>query len=279
MEYVLPHAEHKHYVRHIFVNWHKAFKGDEMKMMFWKATMAYNIAYYNEAIEELKKVNHAATAGFKGSNSKVFYKAFMKTKTKADVIMNNFVETFNNYIINARSNHLIYILEDIRTTLMQRLVLKRQEIEKCSTVVCPRIQAKLEIEKEVVANCFPMPSTNLIFQLNYNMDSLIVDLDARICTCRKWDLCGIPCSHAVSCIFFLCKNAKDFVDDCYKREAYLRAYSGSIPPCVGERHWPSIEQQLNPLPIKIGPGRLRENRRKDPHENCKKPRRLSMVLK
>ena len=42
----------------------------------------------------------------------------MKTHTKADVIMNNLVETFNGYIINARTKHLIYILEDIKTSLM-----------------------------------------------------------------------------------------------------------------------------------------------------------------
>ena len=60
----------------------------------------------------------------------------MKTHTKADVIMNNIVETFNGYIVNARTKHLIYMLKDIITTLMQRLVLKRQEMEKSS--VTPR---------------------------------------------------------------------------------------------------------------------------------------------
>ena len=30
---VLPHAEHRHYGKHIFVNWHKSFKGDEMKIL------------------------------------------------------------------------------------------------------------------------------------------------------------------------------------------------------------------------------------------------------
>ena len=261
MENVLPHAEHRHYAMHIFPNWHKAFKGDEMKLMFWKAAKTYNIAYHNAAIEELEKVNPATTIGFKGSNPKVFYRAFMKTQTKADVIMNNSIETFNGYIINARTNHLIYMLEYIITTPMQRLVLKRHNMEKSSAMVCPRIQAKLEIEKEEDANCFLMPST---VQVNHKMDNLTIDLDARSCTCRKWDLCGIPCCPEVSCIFFIRKNAKDFVDDCYKREAYLRAYSGYIPPCVGERHWPRIEQQLDPPPIEIGLGRPRKNMRKEP---------------
>ena len=81
-----------------------------------------------------------------------------------------------------------------------------------------------------------MPSTNLIFQVNHKMDNLTVDLDSRSCICRKWDLCGIPCCHVVSCTFFLRKNVEDFVDDCYRREAYLIVYLGSIPLCVGERH-------------------------------------------
>ena len=65
------------------------------------------------------------------------------------------------------------------------------------------------------------------------------------------------------------------MNDCYKREAYLIAYARSIPPCVGERHWPRIEQQLDPPPSKIRIGRPRKNKRKDPHENQKKPNRLT----
>ena len=87
-----------------------------MKLMFWKAVKAYNIANYNEAMEELEKVNPATTVGFKGSNPKVFCKAFMKTHTKANVIMNNLTKTFNGFIINARTKLLIYMLEDIITT-------------------------------------------------------------------------------------------------------------------------------------------------------------------
>ena len=50
-------------------------------------------------------------------------------------------------------------------------------------------------------------------------------------------MCGIPCCHAVSCIFFFSHmNVEDFVDDCYKREACLKSYSDFSPHCVCERH-------------------------------------------
>ena len=56
--------------------------------------------------------------------------AFLKTDTKDDVIVDNLIGTFNGYIINARIEHLIYMVEDIKTALMQRLVMKRQEMER-----------------------------------------------------------------------------------------------------------------------------------------------------
>ena len=81
-------------------------------------------------------------------------------------------------------------------------------MKKSFAMVCPRIQAKLEIKKEEVVNCFTMHSTNLIFQVNHKMGNLIIDLDSRSCVCKKWDLCGIPCCHAVSCIYSFARMLK-----------------------------------------------------------------------
>ena len=49
-------------------------------------------------------------------------------------------------------------------------------MEKSYAMVCPRVQEKLEIEKEEDDNCFPILFINLIFQVNHKMDSLIVTL-------------------------------------------------------------------------------------------------------
>ena len=202
VQIVLPHVEHRHYAKHIFSNWHKSFKGDENKLLFGKEAKAYNMVDYNEDLDEMENLNYVATVGFRGANPKVLCRAFLKTNTKADVIVNNLAKTFNEYIINARTKPLRYMLEDIRTILMQRLVMKRQAMEKTISVLSPRIQAKLDKEKKVVANYFPMPSSNLIFQVNHKMNCLTIDMDGRTCTCRKWDMCGIPCCQAVSCFFF-----------------------------------------------------------------------------
>ena len=53
---------------------------------------------------------------------------------RVDVIINNMAETFHGYIINARTKHLMFILEDIRTVVMQRLFLKKKKLINGSMV-------------------------------------------------------------------------------------------------------------------------------------------------
>ncbi|KAL2937799.1 DNA mismatch repair protein Msh3 [Bienertia sinuspersici] len=123
---LLPKAEHRHRARHIYVQWHKTFRGDKFQQVFWRAAKAYNMADINDALEDMGKV---------------------------DVIVNNLAETFNGYIITTRTKHLLYMLEEIRTALMQRLAMKIMELEKNTSMICPGIQAKLEKAKKESTEC------------------------------------------------------------------------------------------------------------------------------
>ncbi|KAL2924220.1 Replicase polyprotein 1a [Bienertia sinuspersici] len=91
----------------------------------------------------------------------------------------------------------------------------------------------------------------------------------------KWDMCGIPYAYAVASINFCRLTAKDFTDGCFKKDVYMKAYSGYMPLIEGERHWPRFDLEIDPPPITIEPGRPRKNRRKDPFEPKKKPGMLS----
>ncbi|XP_021715161.1 uncharacterized protein LOC110683116 [Chenopodium quinoa] len=267
---VLPKAEHRHCARHIFALWHKTYRGDELKLQFWKIAKSYNEADYKYALTELEVMNPEAAVAFQKYNPHLFCRAFLSTDVKTDAITSNIAETFNGFIINARTKHLLFMIEEIRSQLMQRMVKKRQDMEKTTTYLCPRIQSKLDKEKNKAAYCEVLPSSDTLFNLSYNLDQVVVNLEAKTCTCRKWDMLRIPCCHAVACVFFANKEAEQFFHPCYRREVYLTSYAGSIPPLAGERYWPKVALALDPPPIKIGPGRPRKNRIRDPFENPKK---------
>ena len=70
-------------------------------------------------------------------------------------------------------------------------------------------------------------------------ESFAVDLKAKACTCRLFQLSGIPCPHALACIWSLGLKQMDFIDEWYKKEAYTAAYSGMIEPMTSPDKWPN----------------------------------------
>jgi len=38
---------------------------------------------------------------------------------------------------------------------------------------------------------------------------------AKTCSCRYWQLAGLPCCHAISCILFKTNYLDEYVADCY----------------------------------------------------------------
>ena len=85
--------------------------------------------------------------------------------------------TFNAYIVQARTKHIIYMHQDIRLVLMERIVLKRTTMEKETDDVCPRIRVKLEKDREESRNCHPLPLGNRTFEVTHKLDSVHVDIN------------------------------------------------------------------------------------------------------
>ena len=55
------------------------------------------------------------------------------------------------------------MLDDIRVSLMERIVAKRACMEKIMDDVCPTIRVKFDKEIDKVGNCFSMTSYNITF--------------------------------------------------------------------------------------------------------------------
>ncbi|CAH9133748.1 unnamed protein product [Cuscuta epithymum] len=253
---VFPRGFHRNCARHIYANWNKMHKGDELKLLFWKAVKAYNKADFEEAIQELKGVTPRGADDLLKQNPKVFCRSFFPADSKCDVVVNNMAETFNGYILKARGLHIIDMLDTIMTLLMERMVTKQGLMEgKEINDICPRVKVKLEEEKVKAWQLTVTPSTLTLFKVRDYVDAFKVDIQYRACTCKKWDLTGIPCRHAIACLSYLKVRVEDYVDDYYKKGAYLEAYQGHITPCVSEKFWPKKIFPLDPPPVKAQPGR------------------------
>ena len=95
----------------------------------------------------------------------------------------------------------------------------------------------------------------------------IVDLTAKTCDCRRWQLTSIPCCHAVSCLRHERITPESVLPSCYSLDAYNNAYAYSIWPCRDKSEWEEIDaQQVLPPVYEKRVGRPPKARKKQPHE-------------
>ena len=133
---------------------------------------------------------------------------------KCDMIRNNMCEASNSAIMQARDMPIITLLEMIRNYMIKRLSKQRAEIEKWKHLVGPKVFKYVEKMKSLSMYCTPVFSGNNTFQVLAGLQNqYVVDLEGRTCACRKWQLVGIPCNHAMSVIMTSHMNPFEYVND------------------------------------------------------------------
>ncbi|XP_076896786.1 uncharacterized protein LOC143570381 [Bidens hawaiensis] len=108
-------------------------------------------------------------------------------------------------------------------------------------------------------------------------DAFAVNIEEQTCTCRSWQLSGIPCVHTVATLAFINKELETYVSNSFKKDKFKEAYKHSIKPLKGSLYWPKTDD-IKPLPPKERrmPGRLTVKWKRDPSEKVKKSSKVGV---
>lgn len=123
--------------------------------------------------------------------------------------------------------------------------------------------------KEQTVNFIPTSAGSKKYQLEGMWgDNYVVDLEAKTCSYRKWELCGVTCVHIVSAIAVCVDDFEAYVHECYHISTYAKVYEPVVAPISGSSLWPRTGK-VPPLPSKKLrlPRRPKHARRREPDEN------------
>ncbi|CAH1447328.1 unnamed protein product [Lactuca virosa] len=112
-----------------------------------------------------------------------------------------------------------------------------------------------------------IPSGGALFETRHGYSAYKVDLDAHSCSCRLWEISGLPCVHAQAAINFTHRDPTDFISFWYHKDKFIEIYKDNILPVNGSNMWPYTEY-LKPLPplVRRMPGRPKTKRRRHASE-------------
>ncbi|KAL0360085.1 UNVERIFIED_CONTAM: hypothetical protein Sradi_3693000 [Sesamum radiatum] len=233
---VFPNSAHRFCVRHLHNNFKTAgFRGLAYKNALWKAARASTPGEFKLRMEELRQLDQTAFDWFNDKPASEWSKSHFTEIPKCDMLLNNCCESFNANIMDARDKPILTMLEWIREYLMRRLQENRDKAaRKWTDGLCPKIQKILQKQVEKIGDCIPIKANDRHYQIScYDGAQFSVDLDRRTCTCRHWQLSGIPCKHACSAIVNQNLKPEDMVHAYYNVEIYKAVYEPAILPSVG----------------------------------------------
>ncbi|KAH7834888.1 hypothetical protein Vadar_020699 [Vaccinium darrowii] len=269
---LFPDADHRFCVRHLYNNFKQDFKGLVLKDILWKAARASTVQSFNRAMGEMKDIDVKAYEWLIQRPSVNWSRSQFSSYTKCDILLNNLCESFNSSILRARDQPIVSMLERIRLILMDTLQKKRTAMMRYKGLICPKIVKRIEKMRENEKGWIPRWCSDYEYEVTGPYGKYKVYLDKRHCGCRKWDISGIPCIHAIAAMGFNNLEPLDYVDDWYSVDTYLKTYDNLMGPINGREMWPSPDNvELLPPDVKKRPGRPKKARRREPDRgtNCK----------
>ncbi|KAI5338730.1 hypothetical protein L3X38_018002 [Prunus dulcis] len=200
-ETVFPSAEHRHRVGHLYNNFKLLHKGLELKQRLWAAARTTTVPWFNVEMSSLQKLDDEAYKWIKKENAHYWSRSHFSEHPKCDILLNNLYEAFNSAILDARDKPILTMLGPLRMYMMLRMAKQREACDKWHGDIGPRIHTILEKNKVESSKCFAHLAGQKMYQVvHMSRVQFAVDLAKHTCTCRGWNLTGIPCGHAIACI-------------------------------------------------------------------------------
>ncbi|XP_060961780.1 uncharacterized protein LOC115715300 [Cannabis sativa] len=246
----------------------KDFPGLLLKQALWACARLTTSEEFKRKMNDLKEISEPAYNWLMKKAPTEWSKSHFKTSVKCDMLLNNLCESFNSTILDSRDKMIITLLESIHFWLMGRMCKKRQSVSKWNYSVGKRIFDIIEKNKKVAQQCICTKSIDGSFQVTYITGQVLsVNLETRTCTCRSFDLTGIPCGHALACLWFSNLDAYEFVDPCYKKEAFEATYAKGITPMPSSDEWENKDK--NPIlpPPETDPPTEKKRKGRPPKKN------------
>lgn len=135
---LFPDSEHRNYVRHIYQNFHKVHKGEQLKNDLWAIARSTNEAAYTRNMDKMRDHSFTAFNWVENLSPRTWIKAFFDPFCKCDILLNNMCEVFNSYILDGRELPIKSMLDYIFWKISNRMVGKQGRQKSGQAGFAPR---------------------------------------------------------------------------------------------------------------------------------------------
>ncbi|XP_058749010.1 uncharacterized protein LOC131621966 [Vicia villosa] len=287
MDELLPNVEQRFCVIHLYNNFRKRFPGKMLKEVIWKEAKSTYAQAWEREMKRMRLANAEAYLHMMKTPPKFWSRSYFRTTNKCDDVLNNMSESFNSVILDSKGKPLVTMLEEIRTYLVERWAKNRMRFQDVSgNEILPNIRKKLEITSNFTNMWLVRMENEHIFEVRHlenPAETFSVNLKDLRCSCRRWELTGLPCVHAMASMKSRNFKVDDYIPDYYRVSTYKTVYKHVLYPVNGSNLWVRTPYpDVQPPKYRKMPGRPKKLRNLEQGEidgSDKKMRMTGFIIK
>ncbi|KAL0390538.1 UNVERIFIED_CONTAM: hypothetical protein Scaly_0410900 [Sesamum calycinum] len=225
-----------------------------LKDLCWQAGSEYQSRKFNRIMDEIKKQDVKAFAYLDAIN-KEKWTASHDGGWRCGILTTNMSECINGVLKGARRLPVSALVEitlertvhyfHVRAIKGQKMLQNNQLWTDFACKMFISWQQKA-VEHTVTKYSHAQQSASVVTrrQGRHGMNTHVVKIANRECSCGKWNQFGIPCSHAQKVCGAYNISAASMVKDYYDVMAYNNTYSKHFEPVQSEDYWDDPNFQL-----------------------------------
>ncbi|ERN11030.1 hypothetical protein AMTR_s00024p00070750 [Amborella trichopoda] len=254
LETVFPNDFHGFCAQSLAESFNNDLKNCELTKYFWKVARAKTLLEFNSRMAEVRAVSSRAAVWIEGILVK-FWAAPYIEGMRYNHLTSKLLESFNNWIGESRHLPVVKFLESLRMKLMEHIQKRRELGSQWTSKIVPSADEKIK-RRMAKADCFRIFRSNGT-QFEVLSDQVdVVNLECRECTCRRWQLSGLPCSHALVAINSKQETISDYCSHYFHVETYRNTFMETIHPVPDRTPMPEVQDfEVNPPRIRRPSGR------------------------
>ncbi|CAA7048823.1 unnamed protein product [Microthlaspi erraticum] len=234
---VYPLASKGICIHHLLSNMQKVCHDKGMLALIEKASKAYRVVDFERRFNRVCNISPVIGNALREADVRKWARCLFPG-FRYDIRTTNPAESINSALRTPREYPIIPLLDSIREMMTRWFYERRGKSSKHQLPLTDKIEKKIERRTEKAKTLVAFPVTNHIFQIKGDLFDCVVDLQRRTCTCAKFDLCRIPCRHAIKAAYTRNIQSYTLADGIYSTAAWRMAYAESINPIsVPEDEW------------------------------------------
>lgn len=225
---------------------------------FFTAAYAPKPAGFMHSVENIKNVSLEAYNWVIQSEPIHWANAYFQG-ARYGHLTSNFGELFYCWASEAHELPIIQMIDVIRGKITELIYNRRDVSNQWLTRLTPSMEELLKKESSKVRSLQVLISVGNKFEVR-GESTEVVDIDQWDCSCKGWQLTGLPCCHAIAVISCLGHNPYDYCSRYLTADSYRLTYSENIHqvPIIDGPLKKDMSQsvvKVTPPPTRRPPGR------------------------